>query len=99
MGAPRRPNHRSQSFNMKCFTDACSLQNLKTKKNHHKIFPKSIQNLSKTLPKPSQNSPRTLPEPSFKTTTQKKRIFAIFFQFWRVQGFPKSSKNPKKSQK
>merc|ERR1712078_924800 len=99
MGAPRRPNHRSQSFNLKCFTDACSLQNLKTKKNHHKISPKSIQNLSKTLPKSSQSCPKPLPEPSHKTATQKNRIFATFFNFWRVQALPKSSQNHQKSPK
>ena len=64
-----------------------------------KIHPKSVQNPSKILPKPFQNSPRTLPEPSFKTATQKNRIFAIFFNFWRVQALPKSNQNHQKSQK
>ena len=60
---------------------------------------KSFQNLSKILAKPSQNSSRTLPEPSFKTATQKNRIFAIFFSFWRAQPLPKSTQNHQKSQK
>ena len=70
-----------------------SLQNLS------KIHPKSVQNPSKILPKPSQTSPRTLPEPFFKTAMQKNRIFAIFFNFWKVQSLPKSSQNHQKSQK
>ena len=64
-----------------------------------KIHPKSVQNPSKILSKPSQTSPTTLPEPFFQTATQKNRIFAIFFNFWRVQALPKSSQNHQKSQK
>merc|ERR1712078_874890 len=103
MGAPRRPNHRSQSFNLKCFTNACSLQNLKTPKNHHKISPKSIPNLSKTFPKSSQSRPRPLPEPSQNPSSKlpcKKieflRFFSIFGRSRASQNRAKITKNRKK---
>ena len=60
---------------------------------------KSFQNLSKILAKPSQNSPRTLPEPSFKTATQKNRIFAIFSIFGGSRASQNRAKIPKNHKK
>ena len=95
--APRRPNHRSQSFNLKCFMNVCPPKNLeqeiqKSFQSLPQIHPKSPEIAPKSFLK-SYGNPKRVPNPS------RTRFFGIFNNFLKLPGLSKSiqnRQNPKK---
>ena len=74
--------------------------------NSPKTLPKPSRNPFKTLPKPSQNPPKPFRRPPSEQSPSQNRLFFgflnfcwIFFDFLMIFGLPKSSQNPKNSQK